>query len=135
MAHLTVYLHFANNCQEAMEFYHQCLGGDLNIQTVGDSPMAAQMPVESHNSVMHSTLVTSGITLMASDMSDADQVNTLGSMSLCLYSEDKDEIRDLYQKFSQDAQSTEPLKDEFFGLFGAVVDKFGKRWMFQGGKM
>jgi PhnB protein len=135
MAQLTVYLHFANNCKQAMEFYHQCLGGDLVIQTVGDSPMASQSPVDAHNNVMHSTLITGGITVMASDMSDPEKVNSQGSMSLCLYSEDKEEIKRLFEKLSQGGEVTDPLKDEFFGMYGTVVDRFGKRWMFQGGKM
>ena len=45
MAQLNPYLNFDRNCREAMNFYKDCLGGELFLQTVGEMPeMAAQMP-------------------------------------------------------------------------------------------
>jgi PhnB protein len=44
MKQLNAYLRFNTNSREDMEFYRDCLGGDLKIMTVGESPMAAQMP-------------------------------------------------------------------------------------------
>ena len=40
MAQLNAYLRFNGKCREAMTFYQACLGGELTIQTVGESPMA-----------------------------------------------------------------------------------------------
>ena len=44
MVQLNPYLRFNGNCREAMTFYQSCLGGELTIQTVGESPVAGQMP-------------------------------------------------------------------------------------------
>ena len=45
MAQLNPYLNFPGNCRLAMEFYRECLGGELFLQTVGEMPeMAVQMP-------------------------------------------------------------------------------------------
>jgi PhnB protein len=46
MAQLIPYLTFDGNCREAMTFYKDCIGGELELQTVGGSPMAASMPPE-----------------------------------------------------------------------------------------
>jgi PhnB protein len=35
------YLTFDGKCKEAMTFYKECLGGELEFQTIGDSPMNA----------------------------------------------------------------------------------------------
>jgi PhnB protein len=96
--------------------------------------MASQMPPEAQNSVMHSDLRNNLIHLMASDMADPNELKQ-GSVSLCLFSEDKEEIKALYAKLSEGATINTALKDEYFGLYADITDKFGKRWMFQGGAM
>ena len=40
------FLLFDGNCAEAMTFYHQCLGGELTITKLGDSPMKDMLPKE-----------------------------------------------------------------------------------------
>ncbi|HEY1037494.1 MAG TPA: VOC family protein, partial [Candidatus Paceibacterota bacterium] len=55
-------------CREAMEFYKDCFGGELQFMTVKDGPMAAEVPEESHGLIMHSTLRNNGWTLVGSDM-------------------------------------------------------------------
>ena len=42
MLHCTPFLLFDGNCAEAMTFYHQCLGGELTLTKLGDTPMKAQ---------------------------------------------------------------------------------------------
>ena len=44
MARLNPYLNFDNNCREAMNFYKECLGGELTLQTIGESPLCDKMP-------------------------------------------------------------------------------------------
>jgi len=41
VANLNPYLNFDNNCREAMNFYKDCLGGELFFQTVGEMPAMA----------------------------------------------------------------------------------------------
>ena len=40
MTQINSYLTFNGNCREAMTFYKECLGGELEFQTIGESPMA-----------------------------------------------------------------------------------------------
>ena len=51
MTQAIAYLSFDGNCAEAMAFYKSCLGGDLTITTVGDTPMKEQLPPEQHHKV------------------------------------------------------------------------------------
>ena len=44
MAQINPYLSFEGNCVEVMNFYNDCLGGELTIQLVKDSPVANQVP-------------------------------------------------------------------------------------------
>jgi PhnB protein len=132
MAHLVAYLTFDGNCKEAMEFYTACLGGKLDLMTVGSSPMAAQMPGMG-DQVMHSRLVSGNMILMASDSMGRERQEHGNSVSLCLVCDSKTEVEGLFSRLSAGGQITSPLKEEFFGTYGAVADKFGFRWMLQYG--
>jgi PhnB protein len=131
MAQLNPYIFFGGNCRDAMTFYQECLGGELAIQTVGESPAGSQMPPEAHNNVIHSTLQGGGVTIMASDNFDGSPVNVGTAITLCLSADTRDEIRGYFEKLSAGGTVTGPLKEEFFGMFGTATDKFGVNWMFQ----
>lgn len=63
---LNPYIHFTGNCEEALNFYKQCLGGEIkSLQYFGSSPM----PVadEHKKKVLHSEFHFSGNFFMASD--------------------------------------------------------------------
>ena len=46
MLRATPFLLFDGNCAEAMTFYHKCLGGELTLTKLGDSPMKNKLPPE-----------------------------------------------------------------------------------------
>lgn len=46
MLNLAPFLLFDGDCAEAMAFYQSCLGGELTVTKVGDTPMKTQMPPE-----------------------------------------------------------------------------------------
>lgn len=130
MTHLNPYLAFGGNCREAMEFYHSCLGGNLSVQTVGESPMGAQMP-EAKDLVMHAALVNNNIFLYASDMIRGESVSHGNMVSLCLDCSSEEEIQSFFSKLSEGGKVTQPLEKAFWGgTFGMLTDKFGFNWMF-----
>ncbi len=133
MPQLNPYLRFNGNCREAMTFYQSCLGGQLNIQTVGQSPAASQMPQETHNNVMHSVLATDGIMLMASDMLGPEGVKNGNAITLTIMGSSKAEIEPIFARLSAGGTVNTPLTEEFFGTFGDLTDRFGIEWMFQAG--
>src|SRR5438132_652751 len=85
---------------EAMTFYQACLGGVLNIQTVGESPMAGQMPPALKDNVLHSVLAKDGFVLMASDMKGPEGVVKGNIISLCIIGSNKAELEPIFAKLS-----------------------------------
>ncbi len=53
MLHTTPFLLFNGNCAEAMTFYQTCLGGELTLIKLRDTPMKAQFPEEKHNRIIY----------------------------------------------------------------------------------
>ena len=129
MAQLNPYVIFDGNCREAMSFYQDCLGGELSVQTVAESPMAAQTPPEMQDRILHSMLRNDHLVLMASDMFGQEGVVRGNDVQLCLVCTSKDEIETLFAKLAAEGKVGHPLNEEFFGTFGDLTDRFGVRWM------
>jgi PhnB protein len=134
MAQLVSYLTFNGNCKEAMNFYKDCFGGQLQLMLVGESPDTAQMPKEYHGQIMHSMLESGKINLMASDNMSPEPVAAGHNVRLCLVGESQTEIETLFAKLSEGGKVTNPLAKVFFGVYGDLTDKFGIDWMFQYGE-
>ena len=128
MALVNVYLTFNGNCREAMNFYQECLGGELNLMPVGETPAASQMPAHMKDAIMHSTLKTSNFEIMATDMRP-EALREGNDMHLCLICSSEEEIHSLFEKLSAGGKVAQPLNEMFFGLIGTLVDKFGKSWI------
>lgn len=131
MAQLSPYLNFDKNCREAMNFYKDCFGGELFLQTVGESPeMAAQMPAEWKDCVLHSTLTSGELVLMASDL-NRDKRLEGNTVHLCVNCKTEYEINSFFSKMSDGAEIVQPVADVPWGAkYGELVDKYGKHWMF-----
>lgn len=130
MATLIPYLNFYGRCADAMNFYKDIFGGELELQVVGDSPAREHMPPESHNQVMHSHLKSEPIQLMASDMTPT-QPTEGNTVYLALICNSESELRKYFDKLSAGGKIEQPLTQAFFGWFGSLEDQFGKHWMFQ----
>lgn len=131
MTQLNAYLSFNGNCREAMEFYKDCLGGELTIHTFEGSPIAAQMPEEAQKSVMHANLKKDGLVVMASDGGGMKGAYIKGNtITLSLNCSSDEEIADYYNNLAEGGTITMPLADQFWGAkFGMLTDKFGMDWM------
>jgi len=130
MTMLTPYLSFNGNCKEAMEFYQSCLGGKLDIQKVGDSPMAKDMPGK-ENWVMHSMLKSADMVLMASDLMVDVKLVQGNSVTLTISGGGKKELEEFFNKLAKGGKVRQPLQAAFFGTYGDLTDKFGVMWAFQ----
>lgn len=124
------YLTFDGNCRAAMTFYQQCFGGELSFKTVGETPIAAQCPAGMQDQIMHSELRNGEYVLMATEMTQADEVTSGNDSAISLNFEGDEEINRCFTKLSEEGEVIEPLKEKAWGaLFGVVQDKFGKVWM------
>jgi len=133
VAQLSVYLHFNGDCRQGMDFYKQIFGGELKVMTVGQSPMAAQRP-EVKDKILHSILRRGGVVIMASDWLTAEERKPGNTVALTLVCQSKEEIESLYTKLPEGGKIKQPLKEEFFGTYAQLIDKFGFHWMLQFGQ-
>ena len=131
MAKLNPYVSFSGNCREAMQFYKQCLGGELVLQTVGEMPaMAAKMQPEMKDHILHSSLISGGITIMASDLNRNKPVEG-NTVHLCINCDSDEEIHHFFTGLSAGGTITEALtKMPWGGKYGSLTDQFGKHWVF-----
>ena len=130
MTQINSYLTFNGNCREAMTFYKECLGGELVLQTIGESPMADKMPAQMKRSILHSTLTKGNLVLMGSDMVADNGLVKGNSVSLMLNCSSEEEIKNCYKNLAKDGKATHPLENTFWGaLFGDLTDKFGNHWL------
>ena len=127
MTQISAYLHFNGNCREAMTFYQQCLGGELVLLPVGESPMAGEFPAQLSQSIMHADLKLDGAVLMGSDLEPGEAIGCAVSMMI-----ECDSEADVNEKFARLAEGGEvlhPLEHTFWGsTFGDLTDQYGFRW-------
>jgi PhnB protein len=136
MTSLRPYLHFDGTTRQAMEFYKDVLGGELEVMTIGDTPWAADMETPSgvkpdKNKVMHSALTTKDVTIMAADMMDPSSFKTGDNVSLCLVCDSKSQIETVFEKLSKGGDVFQALDKAPFGWFANFTDKYGIDWMLQ----
>jgi PhnB protein len=129
MAGLNPYLTFNGNCREAMQYYKECLGGELTLMPVGETPIASQLPHMQH-AILHSALKTDDFEIMATDMTP-EKFTAGNDVQLCLVCKNEEELYSLFEKLSAGGKVTQPLHEMFFGMIGTVMDKFGKRWILE----
>lgn len=130
MTQINAYLSFQGNCREAMTFYKECLGGELSLQTVAESPVASQCPAGVQHHILHGSLTKGGLLLMGSDMEGPGGFVQGNTVSLCVNCSSEEEINAFYSNLSAGGQILDPLGVKFWGdTFGVLTDKFGVRWM------
>jgi PhnB protein len=128
---LNVYLFFNGNCEEAMNFYKEQLGGTIqSMMRFSDSP--TQTSEAQRNKIMHGSMEIMGSTVMFSDSDEKRNANFGDNFSLSLNFKHDGDMQRAYEALSGNGgQATMPLQDTFWGArFGMCVDKFGINWMF-----
>lgn len=130
MSQHAVYLTFNGNCEEALDFYHQCLGGKIEfIQRYEESPMESSEAWK--KKIMHSTLDLNGFKLMMADGPEGHEGRFGTNISIALNFDSEDQIEKAFSEMSDGGQVTMALQDTFWGAtFGMCTDKFGMNWMF-----
>jgi PhnB protein len=127
----TPYLLFDGNCHEAMEFYRSCFGGELTAIRVKDSPAKDQMPAFQQDKVLNARLKSNAVDFSASDWLRPGQTPVRGN-TVCLYLKGGTfgDLKKRFARLSEGGDVTDPLREQFGGVYGALNDRFGVRWMF-----
>jgi PhnB protein len=130
MTLINSYLTFGGNCREAMNFYKDCLGGELSFQTIGESPIADKMPAAMKECILHATLIKGSLILMGSDMVGEQGLVKGNAVSLVINCSSEEEIESFYEKLSAGGSKDHALEQSFWGAtFGDLTDKYGNHWL------
>ena len=136
MLRCTPFLLFDGNCAEAMTFYRDCLGGELTLTRLGDTPMKDMLPPEKHRRTINAHLKSGDVEISASDWMASPAFDPiLGNMSaIFVVGSDHEELRRVFDKLAAgaDRKRFQELHQMPFGLYGQFYDRFGVQWIFRG---
>lgn len=122
IANITPYRRFPGTAAEAMEFYAEALGAEVQIMPTPDGK------------VMHSELRTDGRPfLLASDTFPGEEhvAGTDTPLAITGSSDQDAEIRGYWERLAEGGEVLSPLEAAPWGaVFGLLTDRFGTRWMF-----
>jgi PhnB protein len=138
MASVSIYLNFMGNAEEAFTFYKSVFGTEYLMPPMylGDAPPHPGRPELSEadkKAVMHVSLPTLGGTLiMGTDMLESmgQKLVEGNNVTISLQPDTKEDADKLYAGLSEGGSEAAPMRDEFWGYWGCVKDRFGIRWMF-----
>lgn len=139
-AHCTPFLLFDGNCAAVMTFYQRCLGGELTLTKLGDTPMKDQFPVEKHSRIINAQLKSGAIDISATDWMASPSIEPQsGNMvSLFIVGQAYAELKAVFDQLAQgadpDPQTFIALHQVPFGSYGQLTDKYGVGWIFKGDK-
>ncbi|MTI29984.1 VOC family protein [Xanthovirga aplysinae] len=127
---LNPYLTFDGVCREAMNFYKECLNGEIvYLQNFEDSP--EPISEVDKKRVMHAHLKFGENDLMASDSRTEDKMDTGNNIQLSVNLSNPKEMEKIFSRLSKGGEVHMPIQDTFWGAkFGMLKDKYGIHWMF-----
>lgn len=126
---LNPYLHFRDTAREAMEFYQSVFGGELEIETFGESEIDHHP--DDADLVLHAVLETpDGMVLMASDTPQGVPYDGAGGHSISISGDEEEDLTEWWEALSEGGTIVLPLSEpDWGGLFGMLTDRFGVKWM------
>src|SRR6185295_11998904 len=115
-------------------FYAECLGGKVGqIFRYAGTPMAAQVPSDWHDKVMHSTLAVGDCVLMGGDVAPERYEKPQG-FSLSLHISSVADAERVFHLLARDGTIVMPFEKTFWAeRFGMIIDRFGISWLINGG--
>ena len=129
---MTAHLSFSGQCREAFRFYAQLFGGELNMLTFGDTPMAKDVPADWGEKIVHGTLSFEGSELAGSDV-QLEYYRRPQGFSVLVDVEGVEKARRIFTALAEGGSVSLPIQKTFWSpAFGVVVDRFGIPWEING---
>lgn len=124
------YLFFPGSCAEALEFYAEVFGGEVEmISTYGESPRADDMPEEMLDLVMYARLRIGSLRLMASDV-PIGRVKPPQGFAVSVSLPDIERAKRIFQRLAKKGDVMIPFAPTFWAKgHGMCCDRFGTPWM------
>jgi PhnB protein len=126
---------FEGNCADAMRFYQSCLGGELEVTLLRDTPMKDQAPATLHDKVAYAHLPSGSIEISATDWQHQTRVPCQGNTAgLYLSGGPYAALKQVFDKLAvgADPNLLDELRDMPFGPYGHFADRYGVHWFFRG---
>jgi PhnB protein len=127
---LHTFLNFGGNCEQALTFYEQHLGGRITMLM-----RRSELPEQPitwpgwENSVQYAMMDIGGTQLMASDV-PPDRFQPMRSVYLSLTVDGPAEAERLWSLLADGGQILMRMEETFFATrFGQLRDRFGTSWM------
>jgi PhnB protein len=137
MLKVTPFLLFDGNCAEVMTFYHECLGGELILTKLGDTPMKDMFPPEKHGRIINAQLKSGDIEISATDWMASPEFDPVPGNTFAIYviGEGYDELKSIFDKLKggDNNKRLQELHEMPFGIYGQFYDKYSVQWIFKGG--
>lgn len=129
---ITPYLDFAGRCEEALSFYADALGAQIEtIMRFNESPdptPPGMLQSGFEAKVMHSSFTINGVRLMATD--GGNDQSKFDGFQLAFSVATESEARKTFDALAAEGSVVMPLCQTFWSpCFGMVADKFNVRWM------
>jgi PhnB protein len=129
---LQPYLFFNGRCEEALAFYREALGAQIEmLMRYDDSPEPPQapLPADSGHKVMHASVRIGDAMLMASD-GLCTGTPKFDGFSLSFTARDSADAQRRFAALADGGQVHMPLGKTFWSAcFGMLTDRFGVGWM------
>jgi len=129
---LHTYLNYGGNCEQALRYYEQHLGGKIiMMMKFSDHPEAAanMPPGMKKDAVLHARIMLGNTTLMASD-GPPDRFQPMRSAYLSLGVDSNEEAERIHKLLADGGEIFMPIQETFFAYrFSMLRDKFGTSWM------
>lgn len=125
------YLFFNGATEEAMQFYQQVLGGELDISHFREMPdFEKNCKPEDAERVMHAQLKCDQGVLMASDGCPSEPVGPMAGFSVALIFDDTRNAERIFGLLSEGGAVIMPWEATFWAAgFGMCKDKYGVHWI------
>jgi PhnB protein len=127
---LNAFLNFGGNCEAALRFYEQHLGGKITMMMRrSEQPDQPVTWPGWENTLQYATIELGETQLMASDV-PPDRFQPMRSVSLTLTVDTAAEAERIWGLLSDGGQIFMKMEETFFATrFGQLRDKFGTSWM------
>ena len=123
------YLSFRGNCREAMTWYADVLGTEIEMMMTGAEMPEFDAPPELADRIAHCSLRIAGGEIYASD-DFTGSVRDMDGVSVMLTFPDAAEARRVFDRLLDGGEVGMPFAETFWSPgFGALKDRFGTSWM------
>ena len=131
--HVQPYLFFEGRFEEALAFYRQALGAQVEMmmryKESPEPPAPGHVPPGSGDKIMHACFRIGDTAIMGSDGNCSGKPNFQG-FALTLNADDPQHAQKLFSALADGGEVRMPLGKTFFSpSFGMVTDRFGLMWM------